>query len=283
MQKRFVALLMSAVLVLSSITGCASKYGNQTVKVENYPDCYEPIKQLRDNENSTAKGVGVGAALGCGGGALIGLLAGGWRGAIVGCIAGGVAGGATGAYYAERKKEANENTRMAAYLRDLDGDISNLDIAAASARSAIKCYKERFYQADEQFKNQQISKYEYDRRYSEIKSGLTEAQLILGRTVQDAQAVDAAYRDAFTKERYIAASTPSSAAPDKSQNAPTSTRRVTKPTSQAPKATTSSSASNPVQGKYASYQEKISNVKQTQDDTDSILSSIEEDYKKHNT
>ena len=197
---------MIAVMALSSLTGCASKTLPEPVvtpETHPYTDCYAPIKSLRDSENSTATVIyaGVGVALGCAGGALLGLLlTGDWRGALAGCIGGGIGGGAIGAYYAERQKETDENARMAAYLRDLDGDISNLTLVTASARKAIQCYNDKFYLARTQYKKKQITREEFAHKYREIRKGMQEAQQILGATAQEAQTIDAAYTNAFAKE-----------------------------------------------------------------------------------
>ncbi|MDR2604184.1 MAG: hypothetical protein LBC55_02385, partial [Desulfovibrio sp.] len=58
-----------------SLSGCASKYGEQTTQVNYYPDCYAPIKDLRSSEYATAKSAGAGAAVGAVLGALVGYAA----------------------------------------------------------------------------------------------------------------------------------------------------------------------------------------------------------------
>ena len=75
-------------------SGCTSRYGEQRTKVNYYPQCYEPVAQLRKDENSTGKSTAAGAA----GGALLGALIGGLAtGKVEGALAGAVAGGAAGA------------------------------------------------------------------------------------------------------------------------------------------------------------------------------------------
>ena len=44
------ALLLAGSLLL---TGCASQYGAQKTKVNYYPQCYQPVAQLRQDENKT--------------------------------------------------------------------------------------------------------------------------------------------------------------------------------------------------------------------------------------
>ena len=77
-------------------SGCTSRYGEQRTRVNYYPQCYEPVNQLRKDENSTGKSTAAGAA----GGALLGALIGGLAtGKVEGALAGAVAGGAAGAAY----------------------------------------------------------------------------------------------------------------------------------------------------------------------------------------
>ena len=58
-------------------------------------------------------------------------------GAVVGGATGGVAGTMAGNIYARKQQEADDNRRLASYLQDLDGDISNLDLAGAAARTSL--------------------------------------------------------------------------------------------------------------------------------------------------
>ena len=54
------ALLLAGSLLL---TGCASQYGAQKTKVNYYPQCYQPVAQLRQDENSTGTSTAVGPGL----------------------------------------------------------------------------------------------------------------------------------------------------------------------------------------------------------------------------
>lgn len=260
-------LLVLLLVVCLGLSGCASKYGPTITKVESYPDCYAPIQRLRDGEHDTAKGAGVGAALGCGAGALLGLASGRWQNAILGCLAGATVGGVAGGYYGQRKKESNANVRMAAYLRDLEGDISNLNIETAAARTAIDCYEKRFDQALAQFKDGQITRTEYDRKYNEIKNGLTEAQTILGKTVEAAKKIDEQYNYAFTQERYI---TP------QSTPVPSSTKQQTASDTGKQKQPVPRHPANPVQEQYVAYKEKVSNAEQTKKEADDFSARMAE-------
>ena len=43
------------------VSGCTSQYGAQKTKVNYYPQCYQPVNQLRQDENSTGKSTAAGA------------------------------------------------------------------------------------------------------------------------------------------------------------------------------------------------------------------------------
>ena len=53
-------------------TGCASKYGAQTTDVHYYPDCYQPIADLRSAEKSFNTTMVMGTTMGALLGAVIG-------------------------------------------------------------------------------------------------------------------------------------------------------------------------------------------------------------------
>mgnify|MGYP005953942945 CR=1 FL=1 len=56
-------------------TGCASKYGAQTTDVHYYPDCYQPIADLRSAEKSFNTTMVMGTTMGALLGAVIGRTA----------------------------------------------------------------------------------------------------------------------------------------------------------------------------------------------------------------
>ena len=173
------------VIMLLGTGGCASKYGPQKTSVNYYPACYGPIADLRNNEHGTAAGTATGAVIGALGGALVGLLATGgkWQGAVVGGATGGVAGTMAGNMYARKQQEADDNRRLASYLQDLDGDISNLDLAGAAARTSLQCYDRQFNQLVAAIRARQI-----------------EAIAILGNAAQYGRNLDQQYEQAFMNE-----------------------------------------------------------------------------------
>lgn len=189
-------------ILLFGLGGCASKYGTQNTSVNYYLGCYRPIADLRENEHSTAKGTATGAVIGALGGALVGLLATGgkWQGAVIGGATGGVAGTMAGNIYARKQQEADDNRRLASYLQDLDGDISNLDLASAAARTSLQCYDNQFNLLVAAIKARQIDRQSAAARYAEISSGREEAIAILGNAVQYGRNLDQQYEQAFMSE-----------------------------------------------------------------------------------
>lgn len=201
--KKAIACFLALVLSMPALTGCASKYGEQKTVVNYYPACYRPIQELREGENNVAKTTAGGAVMGALGGALIGLLASGgkWQGAVVGAAAGGVTGTVAGNIYAKKQQEADDNRRLASYLQDIDGDISNLDVVGAAARNSLQCYDRQFATLVRDMKAGAITREAAQARYGEISSGREEAIAILGEAATQARNLDSQYEQALVAEQ----------------------------------------------------------------------------------
>ena len=201
MCKNFFLCLLICIFPLAGMTGCASKYGQQTTHVDRYPQCYAPIQKLREEENSVAKTAAGGAVAGALIGALIGGLATGKiEGAVAGGVVGGVTGGAIGYSQSKQRQMRDQNVRMASYLRDLDGDIAGIDTVNASARYSLQCYDKEFKLLIAEYKSGRISKIELDNAYQEIKSGMGEAEHLLGAAIERNKERDAQYEAALADE-----------------------------------------------------------------------------------
>lgn len=179
--------------------GCASKYGPQQTTPAYYPACYQPIQDLRASEHNVTAGTAAGGLIGALGGALVGLLASGgkWQGAAIGGAMGGAVGTMGGNAYARSRQEAENNMRMNAYLQNLEGDISNLDIVSASARTSLQCYDRQFAQLLGAIKSRQISREAAAARYAEISSGREEAIRLLGEGAARGRSLEQQYEQAF--------------------------------------------------------------------------------------
>lgn len=196
------SVLLILLLSISLVAGCASNhYGTQQTQVHYYAQCYDPIKKLRESENSGTQGATTGAFVGALGGALLGFaLTGKAGGAAAGAVSGGLIGGAVGYQLAQSRQIADDNRRMAAYLQDLDGNISHLDIASASARTALQCYDRQFKMLILAIRHRRVSYGEAQQMFSEIQAGTKEAAAILGTLEHNASDMERQYRAALASE-----------------------------------------------------------------------------------
>ena len=182
-------------------TGCASKYGAQTTDVHYYPDCYQPIADLRSAEKSFNTTMVMGTTMGALLGAVIGASqTGKAEGALAGAAIGAGAGAGASYLVAKYNNERDDRVRLASYARDLNADVNSLNRVTAAGQVAYNCYSAKFRAALEDYKAKRITRAELDRRYAEIKSGLAEASAILGSTLSEADKREAEYRQVLTIE-----------------------------------------------------------------------------------
>lgn len=192
-------LILAAVLLLA--TGCTSKYGSQITDVNYYPNCYSPLAELRSDEESVQVGTGAGIAVGALMGALIGYAStGDASGAVVGAAAGAAVGGVAGYGISKYRTEANAKVRLAGYAESVGQDVDEMNVATTSAAQARGCYEAAFDAARDDFINNRISSAEFESRYKEIRSGLTESAGILNDLSINMTARDKEYRDALAWE-----------------------------------------------------------------------------------
>ncbi len=182
------------------VSGCTSQYGAQKTKVNYYPQCYQPVNQLRQDENSTGKSTAAGAV----GGALLGALIGGLAtgkasGALIGAAAGGAAGAVAGNVYGKSKAQDRDASYLHQYSQQLGSEAASMNRSTAAAKVAAKCYDEQFKLAANQFKAGQISRIEFQDRYNEIRSGLEETSFILNDTAATMAKKDGEYQQALAE------------------------------------------------------------------------------------
>lgn len=174
MRSRFVVSLVSVMLVFS-MSGCASMQAVPEFEARYYPKCYDPIDKLckdKDNSQEIKEGVG-GALLGALGGAVIGGVASGdWKGAAVGAAAGAVAGGMTGFFHARLSKIEDRKERLAEYQKMLGETSKGWDLERASVEKAYQCYREQIALLKKAVKAKKISREEFLARFNEIKEGI---------------------------------------------------------------------------------------------------------------
>ena len=183
MQRRTYLALVCILVGGLLFSGCTSRYGEQRTRVNHYPQCYEPVAQLRKDENTTGTSTAAGAA----GGALLGALIGGLatgkvEGALAGAVAGGAAGAVGGNIYGKSQERQRDAAYLAEYNRQMGAEAASMNRATAAAKLATKCYDQQFKLAVNQYRAGQITRLELQDRYSEIRSGLEETSYILKDT-----------------------------------------------------------------------------------------------------
>ncbi len=176
-------------------TGCAGKYGPQLTQVNYYPQCYRSVAELRQDESSVNTSTGVGTA----GGALLGALIGGlatgkWEGAAVGAVAGAAGGAMAGHAYGTSRQRSQDQEKLAAYLRQIDGETAGMNRATAAAKIAAQCYDRQFKEAAIALKTGRITRQDFTDRYTEIRSGLEETSRILNVTASSMAEKDQEYQ-----------------------------------------------------------------------------------------
>ncbi len=188
-------------LLLCSLSGCGSKYGDQITKVDRYPECYRPIEELRKSEYAVEKSTALGVFLGAVGGAVAGYAATrDGKGALIGAAAGAVVGGVAGYYFGDSQKIANDNQRRDKYLEVMRNYNGKMDAESVTASAAMECYSRAFQSAVLDYRSKRISKEEFDRRYTEIASGMQEVGTVLDRAIAEGHEMQDGYMQLFTQE-----------------------------------------------------------------------------------
>ena len=223
LQQKTVSRIALCVLLSFSVPqlGCASKYGSQTTTVSHYPDCYQPINDLRQSEYRPQKTAAGGAVAGALLGALVGYLATGkGEGAAIGAATGAVAGGAAGGIYGSQQQKAEDERQLAQYNQQLDGNITETNRAAAAARVARQCYERQFTVAANEYKAKRLTKEQFNSRYQEVTSGLQEAANILGEVNTSNRQITADYNRAMQEETAKVTAASSSGKKSAAQSSP---------------------------------------------------------------
>ncbi|MDR1394598.1 MAG: hypothetical protein LBK52_00305 [Deltaproteobacteria bacterium] len=194
---------VSLVIIASLLGGCAgAKLGKQTVVVKHYPECYQPITDMRRAAEAVNKATATGAILGAITGAAIGYAESGHsRGAIKGAVAGGLAGAGLGYLVSSEVQSMEQADRFRTYFQAMDTDISNLQQAVAAARIASNCYDKQYQQLSRNYKAGRISREEMLERLNEIRSGSNDAMTILRNYNDQAANVANVYDELTRMER----------------------------------------------------------------------------------
>jgi uncharacterized membrane protein len=171
-----------ALAVLSLASGCAGqRLGTQTVRVNYYPDCYQPVTDMRQNAKKLNESVMKGAIGGAVAGAIAGLLTGGGdiRHVVAGAAIGAVAGATVSYLVTSDTQSKQQDERFAIYTQTMDVDYQNLDQAVGAARIAAACYKRAYTQVERDYKAGRMTREEMVSRVTEIRDGSKDAATIL--------------------------------------------------------------------------------------------------------
>jgi len=192
-KKRYAAYIILAVSFL--ISGCASKYGPQTVNTKYYTGCYQPIAQMRKDESNKTSNTVAGAIFGAAIGAAIGYSQDGGKGAVAGAAAGAVIGGTAAYLITDQIQKKNQAERFAAYSAALDQDIRGLGNAVAAAKLVNKCYEEAYKTLKADYQAGRVNQAEMSARLNELRSGTRDANVVLAKFSDEMQQNQVVYED----------------------------------------------------------------------------------------
>jgi hypothetical protein len=195
------AIIVAASLALA---GCAAPGGTTVAQMTNvnfYPQCYQSVAVLRQQDQQFQQAMAVNTLAGAAGGAALGGIASGgdWRGALIGAAAGAlVAGSAT--YASARAQEADDERRRLLIANDMTHDYGEVQRAVVAARQADNCYSYAYDQLAANVRRGTVSKPEAAQRFGEIDQGEHEVVAILAEYGKKTTASVQQYQVAFNNE-----------------------------------------------------------------------------------
>ena len=157
-------LLLIVLLAMTLLLpGCAGKIGTQQTRVHYYPQCYQPIQQLREDRREYNE---------------------------------------VKSRVSKRKAVKNEVAIMRAEADRVITDYysvinSSTTRTMAATEEAARRYDQQFKQLINDYKRGAITAEERDKRYAEIRSGLQEISSILQEKYNDISTKDAEYEKAL--------------------------------------------------------------------------------------
>jgi hypothetical protein len=248
------------------VTGCAAPGGTivpQTTRVNYYPQCYQSVALLRQQDQQFQQTMAVNTLAGAAGGAALGALASGgdWRGALIGAGVGALVAASTTYASARMQQEADDERRRALIANDMYHDSGELQRAVVAARQADYCYGSAYNQLATDLRRGTVSKPDAVQRFTEIDQGEREVAAILAEYGKKTTASVHQYEAAFNQEAQRLNTTPNAllaeAAPP-SPPPPTKRRAPAQP-STAPQNTRQQLA----QG-YSKLNQQVSEINQEQ-------------------
>jgi len=215
------------------LAGCAAPGGTtvpQTTKVDYYPQCYQSVALLRQQDEQFQQAMAVNTLTGAASGAALGALVSGgdWRGALIGAAT-GAAVAASATYASARAQEADDERRRLLIANDMSHDYGEVQRAVVAARQADNCYGYAYSQLAANLRRGAISKPEAAQRFTEIDQGEREIAAILAEYGKKTTASVQQYEIAFNNEAQRLNSTPNELVADAGAPPPPSGGRTPPP------------------------------------------------------
>jgi hypothetical protein len=195
------------------LAACAAPGGTtvpQTTRVNYYPQCYQSVALLRQQDQQFQQAMAVNTLAGAAGGAALGAVASGgdWRGALIGAGVGALVAASSTYASARLQQEANDERRRLLIANDMSHDSGELQRAVVAARQADYCYTSAYNQLAANLRRGAVSKPEAAQRFTEIDQGEREAVAILAEYGKKTTASIHQYETAFNQEAQRLNTTP---------------------------------------------------------------------------
>src|SRR5215470_3266391 len=187
------------------LAGCAAPGGTtvpQMTRVNYYPQCYQSVGLLRQQDQQFQQTMAVNTLAGAAGGGAPGALASGgdWRGALIGAGVGALTAATTTYASARMQQEANDERRMLLIANDMSHDYGEMQRAVVAARQADYCYGMAYNQLAANVRRGVVPPPEAAQRFGEIDQGEHEVAAILGEYGKKSMASVQQYQAAFDQE-----------------------------------------------------------------------------------
>jgi hypothetical protein len=243
MEKKSVKPSKTATTIVAAsvfLAGCAAPGGTtvpQMTKVNYYPQCYQSVALLHQQDQQFQQVMAVNTLAGAAGGAALGALASGgdWRGALIGAGVGALTA-ASATYASARAQEADDERRRILIANDMSHDYGEVQRAVVAARQADNCYTYAYNQLNANVRRGAMSTPEAAQRFTEIDQGEREVAAILAEYGKKTAASVQQYEVAFNNEAQRLNTSPNELVADAGPPPPSSSRapapRPTKPVSQ---------------------------------------------------
>jgi hypothetical protein len=260
--------IVAASVLLAS---CAAPGGTtvpQMTTVNYYPQCYQSVAILRQQDQQFQQAMAVNTLSGAAGGAALGAIASGgdWRGALIGAGVGALVA-ATATYASARAQETNDERRRLLIANDMSHDYGEVQRAVVAARQADSCYGYAYNQLAANLRRGAVTKPEATQRFTEIDQGEREVGAILAEYGKKTMASVQQYEVAFNQEAQKLNTTPSvllaSANPAPPPPSPPSRRSASAPPPPPPPPGVSQNTQQLAQG-YSKLNQQVSEINQEQ-------------------